>query len=392
MHQFDVKNAFLHGSLEEEVYMEILPGYGNVNEENKVCKLKKALYGLKQSTRVWFGRFTQAMVSLGYRQSQGGHSLFIKYSQSGKLTLLLVYVDDMIITGDDEIEKQNLRERLAAQFEMKDLGKLKYFLGIESIFISERKYILDLLKETGKLGCKTTGVPIEQNHWIGNDEENPKVKKTQYQRLMGKLIYLSHTRPDIAYAVSVVSQFMHDPRERHLQAVDRIIHYLKASQGKGLLFKKGEKLFMKVHTDADYAGSIVDRRSTTSYYMFLGGNLVIWRSKKQNVVARSSAEAEFRVMDQRVCELLWMKIILDDLKIKYEALMGLACDNKSAISIAHNPVQHDRTKHVKIDRHFIKEKLDDSLIATEYIPSRLQLSYMFTKGLPTKQFEDLTYK
>jgi len=235
-------------------------------------------------------------------------------------------------------------------------------------------------------------VPIEQNHRIVNDEENPKVEKTQYQRLVGKLIYLSHTRPDIAYAVNLVSQFMHDPRERHLQAVDKIIQYLKASPGKGLLLKKGENLSMKVYTDADYAGLIVDRRSTTGYCMFLGGNLVTWRSKKQNVVARSTAEAEFRAMAQGVCELLWMKIILDDLKIKYEAPMGLACDNKPAISIAHNPVQHDQTKHIEIDRHFIKEKLDDGLIATEYIPSRLQLANMFTKGLPTKQFEDLTCK
>jgi len=128
---------------------------------------------------------------------------------------------------------------------------------------------------------------------------------------------------------------------------------------------------MKVYTDADYAGSIVDRRSTIGYCLFLGGNLVTWKSKNQNVVARSSAEAKFRVMAQGVCELLWMKIILDNLKIKYEAPMGLTCDNKSAISIAHNLIQHDRTKHVEIDRHFIKEKLDDGLIATEYIPSRL---------------------
>jgi len=153
-------------------------------------------------------------------------------------SLLLVYVDDMIIIGDDEIEKQNLRERLVAQFEMKDLGKLEYFLGIEvaysrqGIFISQNKYILDLLKETGMLGCKTTGVPIEQNHRIGNDEENPKVEKTQYQRLLGKLIYLSHTRPDTTYAISVVSKFKHDSRERHLQTVNRIIQYLKAFPGK----------------------------------------------------------------------------------------------------------------------------------------------------------------
>ena len=126
--------------------------------------------------------------------------------------------------------------------------------------------------------------------------------------------------------------------------------------------------------------------------MFLGGNLVTWRSKKQNVVARSSAEAEFRAMAQGVCELLWMKIILDDLRIKYEAPMKMFCDNKSAISIAHNPVQHDRTKHVEIDRHFIKEKLDSGLIATAHVPSGLQLADMLTKGLPTERFQELTCK
>lgn len=181
-------------------------------------------------------------------------------------------------------------------------------------------------------------------------------------------------------------------QERHLQAVNRIIQYLKSSLGKGLLFKNEKNLSMKVYIDADYAGSIADWRSTTGYHMFLGENLVTWRSKKQNVVARSSVEAEFRAMAQGVCELLWMKIILDYLKIKYEAPMGLVCDNKSAINIAPNPVQHDRTKHIEIDRHFIKEKLDSGLIATKYIPSKLQLADMFTKGLPTEQLQDLTCK
>jgi len=149
---------------------------------------------------------------------------------------------------------------------------------------------------------------------------------------------------------------------------------------------------MKIYSDADYARSIVDRRSTTGYCMFLGGNLVTWRSKKQNVVARSSAKAEFRAMAQGVCELLWMKITLHDLKIKYESPMGLVCDNKFVISIALNLVQHDRTKHVEIERLFIKEKLDNGVIVTEYIPSILQLAYMFTSGLPTKQFKNLTSK
>ncbi|RDX71963.1 hypothetical protein CR513_48619, partial [Mucuna pruriens] len=306
LQQFDVKNAFLHGDLEEEVYMEISPRFYSHNEKNK-------------SPQAWFGRFTQVMISLAYRQSQGDHTLFIKHSPNGKLTLLLVYVDDMIVTDDDEIEKLNLKEKLATQFEMKELAKLKYFLRIEvayskqGIFISQRKYVLGLLKETGKLGYNISRVPIGQNHRIGC-EESPIIEKSQYQRLVGKLIYLSHTRPDIAYVVSVVSQFMHDPRERHLQAVERILQYLKASLGKGLLFRKEGILSMEIYTNTNYAGSIMDRRSTSGYCMFLGGNLVTWTSKKQNVVARSSVEAEFRAMAQGICEGLWMKIILDDLK------------------------------------------------------------------------------
>ncbi|RDY02144.1 hypothetical protein CR513_14444, partial [Mucuna pruriens] len=251
MNTFDVKNVFLDGYLEEEVYMEIPPGFCSHSEKNKVCRLKNALYGLKQFPRAWFGRFSHVMISLGYRQSQ----------------------------GDDKIEKLNLKEKLATQFEMKELRKLKYFLGIEvayskqGIFISQRKYELDLLKETGKLECKITRVLIEKNHKIVC-EEIPIIEK-----LVEKLIYLSHTRSDIAYAVSVV--------------VERILQYLKASPGKGLLFKKEGTLSMEIYTDVDYAGSVVDRRSTSRYCMFLGGNLVTWRSKKQNVVARSSAEAEF---------------------------------------------------------------------------------------------------
>lgn len=157
---------------------------------------------------------------------------------------------------------------------------------------------------------------------------------------MGKLIYLAHTRPDLAYAVSVVSQFMHDPRVRHMEVVNRILQYLKATPGRGILFKRGGSLTMEAYTDADYAGSMTDRRSTTGYCTFLCGNLVTWRSKKQSVVARSSAEAEFRAMALGICELLWMKQVLEDLKIQCEGPMKLFCDNKPAISIAHNHVQH----------------------------------------------------
>ena len=359
---------------------------------------RKGLYGLKQSPRAWFGRFSNVMTSLGYKQSQGDHTLFFKHSVSGEVTILLVYVDDIIVTGDDKREQQKLSECLAAEFEIKILGKLKYFLGIEvayskkGIFISQQKYVTDLLKETGRTACKPANTPIDPNMKLGSMEEDVAVDKGMYQRLVGRLIYLSHTRPDIAFAVSLVSQFMHQPKEAHLHAVFRIIQYLKGTPGRGILFRKNQSLSIESYTDADYAGSIVDRRSTTGYCTFLGGNLVTWRSKKQNVVARSSAEAEFRAMAQGICELLWLKIILDDLKIRWEKPMKLYCDNKSAISIAHNPVQHDRTKHVEVDRHFIKKKLESGLICTPFVSTQDQLADILTKGLHNITFEDIVSK
>ncbi|RDX96277.1 Copia protein, partial [Mucuna pruriens] len=291
--------------------------------------------------RAWFERFAQIMISLGYKQSQGDHTLFIKHSPDGKLTLLLVYVDDMIIIGDDEIEKLTLKEKLATQFEMKELGKLKYFLEI----------------------------------------------KVAYSK-QGKLIYLSHTRPDIACVVGVVSQFMHDPKERHLQAVERILQYLKASLGKGLSFKKESTLSMEIYTNADYAGSVMDRRFTFRYCMLLGGNLVTWRRKKQNMVVRSSVESKFQAMARDIFEGLWMKIILDYLKVKYEGPIKLLYGNNSAISIAYNPVQHDTTKHIEIDGYFIKEKLNSGLVVTAHVPIGLQVVDVFTKGLPTTRFQE----
>jgi hypothetical protein len=392
LQQFDVKNAFLHGDLEEEVYMDFPPGFSTSSESGKVCRLRKSLYGLKQSPRAWFGRFTHSMRKYGYHQSQSDHTLFLKHSNEGKVTALIVYVDDIVVTGNDIMEMGKLKTYLAKEFEIKDLGTLRYFLGIEvarskeGIFVSQRKYVLDLLVETGMLACKPIDTPIEQNHRLGEDVDDTPVDRERYQKLVGKLIYLSHTRPDIAFAVSVVSQFMHAPCEKHMEAVYRILRYLKSAPGKGLMLYKNGHLEVEGYTDADWAGSITDRRSTSGYCTFVGGNLVTWRSKKQSVVARSSAEAEFRAMAHGICEMLWLKAMLKELGVHSKDPMKLYCDNKAAISIAHNPVQHDRTKHVEVDRHFIKEKLTEGLICTPFVRTENQLADILTKGVSNKIF------
>ncbi|XP_050107769.1 uncharacterized mitochondrial protein AtMg00810-like [Malus sylvestris] len=241
------------------------------------------------------------MRAFGYRQSNSDHTLFLK-RQNGKLTSLIVYVDDMVVTGNDPEECAALQRYLSTEFEMKDLGSLKYFLGIEvsisssGIFLSQRKYIIDLLHETGMSACQPVATPLEEGLKLSVDPNQVPVDKGSYLRLVGCLMYLAHTRPDLAYALSVVSQYMHDPGEQHMNAVMRILRYLKGSPGKGILFKRNNHFSVEGYTDADWAGSIDDRRSTSGYFTFVGGNLVTWRSKKQNVVARSSEEAEYRVM------------------------------------------------------------------------------------------------
>ena len=179
---------------------------------------------------------------------------------------------------------------------------------------------------------------------------------------------------------------MHDPRSSHMDVVIRILRYLKGCPGEGLLYSCQGNLHVECYTDADWAGSLDDQRSTSGYCTFVGGNLVSWRSKKQTVVARSAAEAEFRSMVHGVCEVLWLHILLTEMGLFKDSPLMLYCDNKAAIDIANNPGQHDRTKHVEIDRHFIKEKLDRGIICMPYVSSSSQIADMLTKGLPEKTF------
>ncbi|RVW20026.1 Retrovirus-related Pol polyprotein from transposon RE1 [Vitis vinifera] len=289
-------------------------------------------------------------------------------------------------------KKKSSANYLSREFEMKDLGPLKYFLGIEvsrsseGIFLSQRKYALDLLQETGMSGCQPVNTPIEEGLKLCVEPNQVSTDKGRYQRLVGRLMYLAHTRPDLAYALSVVSQYMHNPGEQHMNAVMRILRYLKNAPGKGILFAKNvDHQSIEVYTDADWAGAVDDRRSTSGYFTFVGGNLVTWKSKKQNVVARSSAEAEFRGMALGLCEALWLRLLLQDLGYLSRQPIRLFCDNKAACDIAHNPVQHDRTKHVEVDRFFIKEKLDDKIVELPKIRSEDQLADILTKAVSSQE-------
>ncbi|WJZ83765.1 hypothetical protein VitviT2T_003420 [Vitis vinifera] len=242
-------------------------------------------------------------------------------------------------------------------------------------------------------GCQPVNTPIEKGLKLCVESNQVSTDKGRYQRLVGRLMYLAHTRPDLAYALSVVSQYMRNPREQHMNAAMRILRYLKNAPGKGILFVKNvDHQSIEVYTDADWVGAVDDRQSTFGYFTFVGGNLVTWKSKKQNVVSRSSAEVEFRGMTLGLCEALWLRLLLQDLGYLSRQPIRLFCVNKATCDITHNPVQHDRTKHVKVDRFFIKEKLDDKIVELPKIRSEDQLADILIKAVSSQVFSKILDK
>ncbi|KAJ0454457.1 putative RNA-directed DNA polymerase [Helianthus annuus] len=399
LYQLDINNAFLYGSLSEDVYMTLPLGYFN-EDKNKVCKLVKSLYGLKQAPRQWNEKLCSVLIKMGFSQSLCDHSLFIM-SKGDVIVILLVYVDDIVVTGNSSAEVSRVKKCLSESFLIKDLGVLKYFLGIEvlysegSVCLSQRKYCLELLNEFGYLGSKPVGTPIELSHVITNKIEkdvNYLENVTGFQKLIGKLIYLSLTRPDISYAVQFLSQFMHKPCQSHLDIALRLLRYLKQCPGKGVLFKKTGDFSVSGYVDSDWAKCLSTRKSVTGYCVFLGNTLVSWKSKKQGFVSRSTAEAEYRAMCSAACEVMWIRNVLSELGIKCALPVSLFCDSKSAISISQNPVFHERTKHFELDLHFLREKIASGIIDPQKIASEQQIADIFTKGLNIAQHESLCEK
>lgn len=396
LHQLDVNNAFLHGDLHEEIYMSPPPGLRRQGEEHLVCRLHKSLYGLKQASRQWFAKFSEAIRSAGYVQSKADYSLFIR-KQGKSFTALLIYVDDILITGNDPISIANIKKFLHNKFCLKDLGDLKYFLGIEisrsknGIFISQRKYALEIIKDAGLLGAAPIDTPMDRGLKLSDKGELLKDPE-RYRRLVGRLIYLTVSRPDIMYSVHILSRFMHQPRKDHWEAALRVVRYLKSAPGQGLFFSSTSDLRLRAYCDSDWARCPLTRRSTTGYCVFLGPSLISWRSKRQKTVSLSSAEAEYRAMTGACCELTWLRYLLRDLGVFHQEAALLYCDNKAALHIAANPIFHERTRHIEMDCHFIRDKIQDGSVETRFVSSANQLADILTKALGKEFFIPMIHK
>lgn len=396
VHQLDVNNAFLHGDLNEEVYMRLPPGFSGASP-GKVCRLRKSLYGLRQSPRNWFAKLTSSLRKYGFQQSHADHTLFT-YRKGDDILSVLVYVDDILVAGNNPTLCTSFKRYLDDCFRLKDLGPLKYFLGIEcarsseGMFINQRKYALDILEEAGLLACKPVETPLPQNHQLALSTSPLFKDPAQYRRLVGRLIYLTITRPDLSYAVHILSQFMQCPRQDHFDAAIRVLRYIKGHPGQGLMLRADCNLQLYAYCDSDWASCPISRRSVSGYFVMLGQSPISWKTKKQSTVSRSSAEAEYRAMAHACAEVKWLRVLLSSLGVHHRQPIRLSCDNQASIHIASNPVFHERSKHIDIDCHFVRELLLRGVISMAHIGTKFQLADLFTKALGVPAFSFLLSK
>ncbi|KAJ9560958.1 hypothetical protein OSB04_006118 [Centaurea solstitialis] len=324
LRQLDVNNVFLHGTLHEEVYMIQPPGFVHPQFPTHICKLKKSLYGLKQAPRMWYIELTTFLLSLGFGKSRADPSLFI-YNQGGILAYLIVNVDDLVLTGNNNSFLDYFVLTLANRFSIKDLGPLHHFLGIEvvstptGLFLSQHHHIQDLLTTFHMDGAKKMTLTALDG--------TANIDPTPYRKLVGGLQYLAFTRPDISFAVNKLSQFMHSPTETHWQALKQVLRYLKGTIYHGLFLTRGSSMDLKAFSDSDWGGLECGGRSTTAYLLYLGSNVISWRSARQKSISRSSTEAEYKALANATFEVSWVQNLLHDLGVATKSPPTLYCDN-----------------------------------------------------------------
>ncbi|KAL2238071.1 UNVERIFIED_CONTAM: Retrovirus-related Pol polyprotein from transposon RE1 [Sesamum indicum] len=395
LHQLDVNNAILHGNLDEEIYME--PPKGYVVPTGHVCKLRKSIYGLKQASRQWNCEFTSKQKSFGFVQSKNDYCLFTKTSPQGFLALL-VYVDDILLAGTSSALIDEVKYYLDSLFTIKDLGPARYFLGVEiaraseGITLTQTKYISDIIKDLKLTEARTTNTPLPPGIKLNYASDKVISHPAVYRRLVGRLLYLNFTRPDISHAVQQLSQYLQVPCKSHMDAATHVVRYLKGTTHKGLFFPANANCDIIAYCDADWASYPDSRRSLIGYCVFLGKGLISWKTKKQNTVSRSTAEAEYRRMGSTACELVWFVSLVKDLGFQVPRPIPFYCDNRAALHIISNPVFHERTKHLEIDCHLVRDHYQSGFLAPTFVRSKDQLADIFTKALTGPLFHALLGK
>eukprot|EP00253_Pinus_taeda_P013492 PITA_13492 len=362
VHQMDVKSAFLHGDLHEEIYME------------------QPLASSKQTPALCYSENTVYTKKVG-----------------NSLIILVLYVDDLILTGSDPNLINHVKSSLKKKFEMTDLGHLHYFLGLqalqskEGISLSQSKYACDILRHFHMEDCKPAPSPFQSRVKLSVSCTSSEVDANLYHQLVGKLLYLTHTRPDLSFVVGLVARFIQNPRESHWKAAKRILRYVRGTVQFGIHYSAKAAPLLVGFTDSDWAGDPDDRKSTAGYVFTLGSGPITWACKKQAAISLSSAEAEYRGAVEASKEALWLHQILSELGFEQQHPTTLWCDNQSAIQLCKDPVQHQRSKHIELHMHFIRKLIHDHVLEVQYCSTDDQVADIFTKALTEANFTKLRY-
>jgi hypothetical protein len=397
VHHMDVRSAFLNGDLKEEVYVHQPAGFVDDENPGKVLKLRKALYGLRQAPRAWNAKLDSSLVSLGFKRCQLDHALYRRGSGDSYL-LVGVYVDDLIITGATGDAISQFKAQMQELFQMSDLGLLSYYLGIEvqqaegEIRVSQSSYAAKILEDAGMAQCNPCCVPME-NRLKLTKNSGEVIDATRYRSMIGSLRYLVNTRPDLAYAVGVLSRFMEAPGKQHWAAMKQVLRYVQGTQGFGCTYREGSKnAALTGFSDSDDAGDLDDRKSTTGLVFFFGSSVVTWASQKQRIVAMSSCEAEYIAAATAASQAVWLSRLLSEMIGGEAQKVKLRIDNQSAIELSKNPVHHERTKHIDLRYHFIRECVEEGKVDVEHVRTSNQLADILTKPLGRAQFTELRDK
>lgn len=395
VHHLDVKTAFLNGDLKEEVFVTQPEGFEKAGKEQYVYKLKKALYGLRQAPRAWYAKLNSYLEELGFTRCPYEPAVYTR-KENDEVLIITVYVDDLLVTGSNAVVIEKFKTEMNNKFQMSNLGKLSYYLGIEveqndgCIVLKQSGYARKILEKAGMLECNPTTYPMDPKLQITSDDKGEAVDATNFKSLVGGLRYLVHTRPDIAFSVGIVSRYMERPTKLHLEAVKRIMRYVKGTMHYGLVYSEdGRNNFLNGFSDSDLAGQLDDRRSTSGMVFYLNDSVVTWVSQKQRCVALSSCEAEFMAAAAAACQAIWLRNVLSQITSKSVGPVVLCIDNRSAIDLAKNPVFHGRSKHIDVRYHFIRECVERGEVILKHVKTNEQRADILTKALVKNKFEDM---
>ncbi|GKC86149.1 putative ribonuclease H-like domain-containing protein [Tanacetum coccineum] len=386
-------NTFLYGTIEEEVYVNQPPGFEDPEFPNKVYKVEKALYGLHQAPRAWYETLSTYLLENGFRRGTIDKTLFIKKIKNDIL-LVQVYVDDIIFGSTKKSLSTEFEKLMHKRFQMSSMGELTFFLGLQveqrkdGIFLSQDKYVYDILKKFGFTTVKTASTPMETHKSLSSNAAEPDVDVHLYRSMIGTLMYLTSSRPDIMFAVCACSRFQVTPKVSHMHAVKRIFRYLKGKPTLGLWYPKDSPMDLIAYSDSDYAGASIDRKSTTGGCQFLGSRLVSWQCKKQTIMANSTTEAEYIAASHCCGQVLWLQNQLLDYGYNFMRTK-IHIDNESTISVIKNPVSHSKTKHIEIRFHFIRDSYEKKLIEMVKIHTDNNVADLLTKAFDVTRFEFL---